>query len=339
MRTLILGGTVFLGRHVAAEALARGHELTLFTRGRHGAELFPEAEHLRGDRGGDLSALERGEWDVVVDTSGMRGRDVGASARLLAGRAGHYVFVSSVNAHPDWPEQPVDEDSRVWEDDGLDDYGAQKAASERAVEAAMPGRSAAVRAGLIVGPHDNIFRLPWWVQRIAAGGDVPVPGDPTREMQLIDARDLAGWMLDLGERGRAGAFCATGPIDQTTRGALFEAIRAATGGTARLHWIPDAVLRDSGLEAWVQIPLWVPEDEFPGAWRVGTAAAEAAGLRTRPVETTVADVWAWLRDGGAGELHDWGAEARATGIPPEREADLLAAAGVPAPHDLPGARV
>jgi nucleoside-diphosphate-sugar epimerase len=323
VRTLVLGGTVFLGRHVAAEALRRGHEVTLFTRGRHGAGLFPQAVHLHGDRSGDLTALEQGEWDVVVDTSGRRAADVEASARLLAGRVGHYVFVSSVNAHPDWPEQPVDESSRTWET-GDDEYGPQKAAAERAVEAALPGRWNAIRAGLIVGPHDNIFRLPWWVRRIAEGGDVLAPGDPERPLQLIDARDLSAWMLDLGERGVAGAFCATGPRGMTTMGGLLEAAVAATGSGARLHWAPDALLRDSGLQAWVEIPLWLPGDEFPGAWRIGTAAAEAAGLRARPVEETVADVWAWLRDGGADELHDWGAEARATGIPPEREAELLA---------------
>jgi nucleoside-diphosphate-sugar epimerase len=326
MRTLILGGTVFLGRHVAAEALARGHELTLFTRGRHGSELFPEATHLRGDRGSDLSALETGEWDVVVDTSGRRAADVAASARLLADRAGHYVFVSSVNAHPGWPEAVVDESSPTWQSEE-DDYGAQKAASERAVEAAMPGRATAVRAGMIVGPHDNTWRLPWWVERVGRGGDVLAPGDPERTVQLVDARDLAAWMLDVGERGIAGAFCATAPPDRTTLRDVLEAAQRASGSDARLHWAPDALLRESGLEPWIEIPLWLPEDEFPGTWRVGTAAAEAAGLRTRPVAETVADVWAWIRDGGRSELHDWGQEARATGIPPERERELLARLG------------
>jgi nucleoside-diphosphate-sugar epimerase len=325
-KTLILGGTVFLGRHVAAEALRRGHELTLFTRGRHGTDLFGEATHRHGDRASDLSALARGEWDVVVDTSGRRAADVEASARLLADRAGHYVFVSSINAHPDWPEQVVDETSPTWQTDD-DDYGAQKAAAERAVEAAMPGRASAVRAGLIVGPHDNVFRLPWWIERVSRGGDVLAPGDPERALQLIDARDLAAWMLDLGQRGIAGPFCATGPPGQTTMRAVLESAIAASGSDARLHWAPDALLRDSGLEPWVQVPLWLPEDEYPGTWRVGTAAAQAAGLRPRPVAVTVADTWAWLRDGGAGELHDWGEDARATGIPPERERELLAQLG------------
>jgi nucleoside-diphosphate-sugar epimerase len=323
VRTLILGGTVFLGRHVAAEAVARGHEVTLFTRGRHGAELFGEAARLRGDRAGDLTALEDGEWDAVVDTSGRRAADVAASAELLADRAGHYVFVSSVNAHPDWPQHPVDEDAPTWQSDD-EDYGAQKAASERAAEAAMPGRVTAVRAGVITGPHDNVFRLPWWVQRIAAGGDVLAPGDPERTVQLVDARDLAAWMLDLGERGVAGEFCATAPAGVTPMRAVLEAAVEATGSDARLVWAPDALLSASGLEPWVEVPLWLPEAEFPGTWRIGTARAEAAGLRCRPVEETVADVWAWLRDGGARELGDWGADDRATGLPPERERELLA---------------
>src|SRR3954451_4634136 len=227
MRILILGGTVFLGRHVAAEALARGHELTLFTRGRNNPDLFPQATHLRGDRSSDLSALGSGEWDIVVDTSGYKGEEVAASAQLLADRAGHYVFVSSVNAHPDWPERPVDENSPTWQTDD-DDYGAQKAAAERAAAAAMPGRVAIVRAGMIVGPYDVTMRFPWWVQRIARGGDVLAPGDPERTVQLIDARDLAAWMLDLGEQRVGGAFCATAPAGVTTFREVLEATIEAT---------------------------------------------------------------------------------------------------------------
>src|SRR4051794_7235408 len=323
MRTLVLGGTVFLGRHVAAEALARGHELTLFTRGRHGAELFPEAAHLRGDRRGDLAALRDGEWDVVVDTSGYRAADVGASAELLADRCSHYVFVSSINAYPAWPEQPVDEDSPVWESDA-DDYGPAKAASERAAEAAMPGRVAAVQAGLILGPHDGVFRLPWWVRRIARGGDVPAPGDPARELQIIDARDLAAWMLDLAERRVAGVFNGTGPAGMTTMGELLGAAVEATGSGVRLRWVPESALRALEVEPWTELPLWAPEDEMAGAWRIGTERAQAAGLRCRPVSETVADVAAWLRDGGEAELGDWNAEVRPPPMSPERERELLA---------------
>jgi nucleoside-diphosphate-sugar epimerase len=317
MRTLILGGTVFLGRHVADEALARGHELTLFTRGVHGR--IDGAEHLIGDRTGDLSALEGREWDVVVDTSGYEAEHVARSSALLGDA--HLVFVSSCNVYPGWPEEPVDEDSPVWESG--DDYGAQKAASERAAEAALPGRVAAVRAGLICGPHDNVFRLPWWVKRIAAGGRVPAPGDPGRTVQLIDARDLAAWMLDLGERRVAGAFNGTAPPGRTTMGEVLEAAVAATGSGAELVWIPDERLTEAGVEPWTELPLWLPEAGFPGTWQVGTERAQAAGLRCRAIAETVADVWAWLRDGGEGELAEWRSEHRPPPMTSRREHELF----------------
>jgi len=320
MRTLILGGTVFLGRHVAAEALARGHELTLFTRGRHNADLFPEAEHLVGDRGGDLSALEGREWDVVVDTSGYRAEDVARSSALLGDA--HLVLVTSVNVYPAWPEAPVDEDSPVWETEE-DDYGQQKAASERAAEAAMPGRVAHVRAGLIAGPHDNVFRLPWWVRRIGQGGRVPAPGAPGRPVQIVDARDLAAWMLSLAEDRVAGAFNATAPAGRATMGDVLGAAVAATGADAALEWVPDERLQAVGVEPWIELPLWLPHAEFPGTWAVGTTRAQAAGLRCRPVAETVADVWTWLAAGGASELDDWRAEHRPPPMNVARERELL----------------
>jgi len=308
MRILVLGGTVFLGRHVAAAALARGHDLTLFTRGVHGTDLFPEATRLVGDRAGDLSALAAGEWDAVIDTSGFQAEHVGRVCELLADRIGHYVFVSSCNAYPAWPEEDVDEDSPTWQSDD-DEYGPQKAACERAAEAALRGRFATVRAGLVCGPHDNVFRLPWWVKRIAAGGRVPAPGDPAQPVQLVDARDLADWMLDLGEQRIAGAFNGTSPAGTQTMGEVLEAAVAATGSDAEL--------------------VWIPAKEFPGTWTIGTERAQASGLRCRPIAETVADVWAWLRDGGEAELSEYRAELRPAPMSAEREAELLAA--VPPP--------
>jgi 2'-hydroxyisoflavone reductase len=321
MRILVLGGTVFLGRHVAAAALARGHELALFTRGRHGADLFPEAEHLIGDRTGDLSALEGGDWDAVIDTSGYEAADVARCAQLLADRVGHYVFASSCNVYPAWPEEIVDEDSPVWLEG--DDYGAQKAASERALEAALPGRVATVRAGLICGPHDNVFRLPWWVRRIAAGGRVPAPGKPSDWVQLVDARDLASWMLDLGEQRVPGAFNGTAPAKRQTMGDVLDAAVAATGADAELVWIPDERLVAAEVEPWMELPLWLPAAEFPGTWQVGTERAQAAGLRCRPIAETVADVWSWLRDGGESELDEWRSEHRPRPMELARQESLL----------------
>ena len=321
MRILVLGGTVFLGRHVVAEALARGHEPTLFTRGLHGADLFPEAERLHGDRGGDLAPLRGRGWDAAIDTSGYEPAHVAAAAAL---DVGHYVFVSSCNVYPDWPDAPVDEDSPVWETDA-DDYGPKKAACERAAEAALPGRVAHVRAGLLVGPHDNVFRLPWWVRRIAAGGAVPAPGDPGRSVQLVDARDLAAWMLDLAEGRVAGRFNGTGPLGQATMGDVLAAAVAATGSAAELRWIPDAALEGARVEPWTELPLWLPP-AFRGTWAVGTERAQAADLRCRPVAQSVADVAAWLRAGGERELGDWGAANRPEPMSRERERELLALA-------------
>src|SRR3954469_8308171 len=250
MRILVLGGTVFLGRHVAAEALARGHELTLFTRGLHGAGLFPDAEHVRGDRA-DVSPLAGRPWDAAVDTSGYEPGPVAASAAL---DIGHYVFVSTVNVYPGWPEEVVDEDSRTHQG-GEDHYGPLKAASERAAEAVRPARFATVRAGSIVGPHDNVFRLPRWLQRIARGGAVPAPGDPEQHVQLIDARDLAAFLVDLAEQRVPGAFNGTAPIGQATLRAVLEAAVAATGSDAQLRWVPDAALESAGAETWMEPTL------------------------------------------------------------------------------------
>jgi nucleoside-diphosphate-sugar epimerase len=321
VRLLILGGTVFLGRHVAADAIARGHDVTLFHRGRHGADLFPRAEHVLGDRAADLSALDGRSWDAAIDTSGYEPADVQASAERLAGAVDHLGFVSTCNVYPAWPSEPVSEESPVWTQG--DDYGPKKAACERAAEEAMPGRVAHLRAGLLCGPHDNLFRLPWWVRRIARGGDVPAPGDPGRTVQLIDARDLARWSLDLAERGHAGVYNATAPAGRTTMADVLGAAVAVTGSGARLRWIPDDTLLESGCEPWTELPLWAPERGMPGTWRVDAARAHDAGLRCRPIEETVADVWAWLRDGGEQRLPDWFAENRPAEMPAERERRLL----------------
>jgi nucleoside-diphosphate-sugar epimerase len=320
MRLLVLGGTIFLGRHVTDEALRRGHEVTVFHRGRHGADLFPEAEHALGDRAGDLAPLRGREWDAAIDTSGYEPEDVARSSGL---DLGHLVFVSTCNVYPGWPAEVVDEDTPVWTEG--DDDGPKKAACERAAEAAMPGQVASVRAGLLCGPHDNVFRLPWWVRRIGAGGDVVAPGHAARTVQLIDARDLAAWMLDLAEQRVAGAFNGTAPAGPTTMGDVLEAAVEVTGSDARLHWLPDDVLLAHDVKPWDELPLWLPEAAGAGTWAVGTERAQAAGLRCRPVAETIADTWAWLRDGGEAQLPDWHADVRPRGLTPEREAELLAA--------------
>jgi nucleoside-diphosphate-sugar epimerase len=308
MRILVLGGTVFLGRHVAEAALARGHEVTIYSRGRHGT---PPAgvEHVRGDRA-DLAPLRGRAWDAIVDTSGYTREQVAASTEL---DAGHYVFVSTCNVYPDWPEKLVDEDSPTWQSG--EGYGELKAACERVGFAR--GRFATVRAGLLVGPGDNIFRLPWWVRRVMEGGRVPAPGDPERQLQLIDARDLAGFLVDLAEQRVEGAFNGTAPIGQTTFREVLEA-----AGDAELVWIPDERLEAAEVQPWVELPLWIPP-RFEGTWRIGTHRAQQAGLRSRPIAQTVRDVRKWLELGGEAELDGWREEMRPPRMSREREDALF----------------
>jgi nucleoside-diphosphate-sugar epimerase len=306
MRILILGGTVFLGRHVVAAALERGHDVTTYSRGLHG-RVPDGVQHVRGDRA-DVAPLRGRSWDAVIDTSGFDPAHVAASAAL---DVGHYVFVSSCNAYRDWPDKPVDEDSPVWEDG--EGYGPDKAAAERIV---LPD-GAVVRAGLIVGPHDNVFRLPWWVRRIMEGGVVPAPGNPDRPVQIIDARDLAAFLLRLAEERIPGAFNGVGPVGQTTMRELLEA-----AGDADLRWIPDEQLEAAEVEPWIELPLWIPE-RYVGTFGVGNERAAAAGLRCRPVAETVADVRAWLEAGGEAELDGWRAEHRPPRMSHEREDALI----------------
>jgi 2'-hydroxyisoflavone reductase len=296
MRLLILGGTLFLGRHLAHEAVARGHDLTLFNRGRTAPDLFPEAERLRGDRDGDLGALRGREWDAVIDTSGYDPQAVGESAGLLAPAVGHYTFVSSISAYGTFPEQGMDEDAPTATDaaeDVSEGYGARKASCERVVASAFAGRSCTVRSGLLVGPHDPTERFAVWVHRLAAGGRVRAPADREQPVQLVDARDLAAWMLDGAEQGRAGTFNATGPAEPLTLGETLERIRDATGGAADLEWVDGEALLAEGLEPWDDVPLWIDLPRHPelrGFMAVDVSRALAAGLAFRPLEETVRDV-------------------------------------------------
>jgi 2'-hydroxyisoflavone reductase len=335
MRLLVLGGTRFLGRGVVQAALAAGDEVTTFTRGESGAP--PDGvEALHGDRhrADGLAALAGRDWDAVVDTCGYVPRAVGEAARLLADHAGHYVFVSSMNAYPGWPAEPVTAGSPVHAcapDAGSADgtfepaqYGEYKAGSERAVDEFFAGRSTHVRAGQIVGPHDNSGRLPWWVKRIGRGGEVLAPGDPARTMRFVDARDLGAWCVHCARDGVTGAFPATGPDGQSSYGELFEACRQATNSDARFTWVPDSFLTEHEVGVWTELPIWAPAAENPGLWEQDTSAAEQAGLRCRPVAETIADTAAWLAEVGDPPLES-SFFRRTPGMDPAREADLLAA--------------
>ena len=303
MKLLVLGGTVFLGRHVTECALARGHDVTLFHRGHHGADLFPAVERIIGDRDGGLDALHGRTWDAVVDTSGYVPRIVGASARTLASSCGFYAFVSSVSVYSDFSQVAMTEDAPVGvlDDTSTEEitgetYGPLKALCEQAVADAFGTRCAIVRPGLIVGPCDPSDRFTYWPARLDRGGEVLAPGNPDRPVQFIDARDLASWIVDLCERAQSGTYNAVGPGHRYTFGELLDECRRASGQSATLTWVPDAFLIAQGVEPWTGLPLWIPDDaNMSGLETVSGTRAYGAGLRCRSVGETVADTLAWHR--------------------------------------------
>ncbi len=331
MRVLVLGGTVFVGRHIVETALEAGHEVSIFTRGQHGPELFPEVERLRGDRDGDLSALATGEWDAVVDTSGYFPRQVRGSAEALAGRVGHYTFISSGSVYADQSVGGRAEDARVIElpsdePEGLgspEAYGGFKVLCERAAEDVLPGRVLSVRAGLIVGPYDPTNRFTYWVTRLARGGSTLAPEPRSQPVQWIDARDLAEWILRSAEDRLSGVFNAIGPTEPCTLGELLERMR----GDAELVWADERWLHEQGVEPFQDLPLWLAptvDPDWAAFFGMDASKAIAAGLRFRPLEDTVRATLAWAQRETPGPK-DIGVAMQPGGLAPDRERELLAA--------------
>lgn len=324
MRLLVLGGTHFLGRHVVTAALERGHEVATFTRGVSGEP--PEGVRpLRGDRN-DPEALPAAlaGWrpELVVDTSCQTRAAAQNAAAALADVAG-YAFVSSLNAYRNWPPGPVgpEDDEPAWDSED-DDYGPNKAAAERILGQALGERFLSARAGLIVGPFDRLYRLGWWLDRIAAGGRVVVPAEGVDQpIALVDVRDLAGWLVETAERGQGGAVNSTGPVGMTTLGGLLDTCREVTGGDAAWVPVPEADLQAAEVQPWVHLPMWLPADIARTAWEVDTTRARALGLPSRPVADTVADTWAW-QQGAERPVPPAGREL--PGLPAELERRLLA---------------
>ncbi|MFE2550368.1 NAD-dependent epimerase/dehydratase family protein [Streptomyces sp. NPDC059355] len=325
MKLLMLGGTEFVGRAITEDALARGWEVTVFHRGHHAPP--PGTRALHGDRTapGGLDALAAGEWDLVVDTWSGAPTAVRDSARLLAGRAGRYVYISSRSVYAYPAPAGLTEDGPVVDgsaDAGSTAYAEDKRGGEIAAVDAFGDRALLVRAGLILGPYENVGRLPWWLDRTARGGPTPAPGRPGLPIQYIDVRDLAHWTLDAAEAGHGGPYDVVAPSGHATMGALLEACAAVTGGGAELRWIDQDRIAEAGVEPWTELPIWLPEGELHDYMFGGDVSkALAAGLKCRPVEETVADTWAWLRslDGPLPLRHDRSAK----GISAEREAVLL----------------
>ena len=325
MWLLVLGGTLFLGRHIATAALARGHDVATFTRGRTGRP--PEgARDLHGDRD-DPDALPRAldGWqpDLVVDTSCQTRAAARHAAAVLSGVRG-YASVSSLNAYACWPPGPVgrEDDEPTWDTED-DDYGPNKAYAERVIGAAVGEGFLTARAGLIVGPLDPVYRLGWWLDRVARGGRVVVPEEGVDQpISLVDARDLARWLVESAELGRSGAVNATGPAGMTTLGGLLDVCRQVTGSHAEWVPVPEAELLAAGVQEWVHLPLWLQQEVARTAWDVDTARARELGLTTRSLAETVADTWGWMQTAPRPPAP---ANRPVPGLPEELEARLLAA--------------
>ncbi|MFF3277309.1 NAD-dependent epimerase/dehydratase family protein [Streptomyces chrestomyceticus] len=338
MRILIMGGTWFLGRAVAEEALRRGWEVCTFNRGRSGLDV-PGVRALHGDRTDpqDLAALASyGPWEAVVDTSSseLPPRDVLAGARALQAVTGRYVYVSTVNAYRDWPEAPLTETSELLDGppeadaeygrlpDGWEGpdwyYGRQKAGAERAVlEVFGERRSVLLRPGVILGPGEYVGRLPWWLRRAERGGRILAPGDPAKSIQPVDVRDVAAFALDQAAASAGGAYNVVAPVGRETMGGLLEACLEVTGRRGKLCWVPDAFLLEQAVEQWTELPLW---RTHAGVWNVASQRAQAAGLVCRPLAQTVDATWQWLRAGGVPVAHPRAAEH---GLDPCEEQRLL----------------
>jgi 2'-hydroxyisoflavone reductase len=324
MKLLMLGGTVFLGKHIVEAAQDRGHEITLFNRGEHHPELFPEVEKLRGDRKGDLAALrqEGRQWDAAIDTSGYIPRVVRASTQALADVVGHYTFISSISAYADFTKPDLTEDAPLakLDDEAVEEvtnesYGALKALCEQAATTTVPGRVFIVRPGLIVGPDDPTDRFTYWPCRAARGGEMLAPGEPDQPTQFIDVRDLAAWIVKMVEGRKTGVYNATGPDYVLSMGKFLGECKAVTKSAVSLAWIGEAFARDLMEERNINFQPWVPA-EYAGMRSANCQKAYAEGLTFRPLSETIRATLDWK---SASPTRD----TMLSGLSPEQEEALL----------------
>jgi len=328
MKLLVLGGTHHVGRAVVEVALARGDQVTTLTRGVSGPSAAGAQERHadRTDPAQLRAALGDDTWDAVIDTWSGAPRVVLDSATLLAGRAGHYGYVSSRSVHQ-WPfPAGADESTPVVDGDPAsqegDDYSAAKRGGELAAIEGFGDRALLARAGLILGPYEIVGRMPWWLRRIERGGDVLAPGPADQPLQYIDCRDLAAWMLTAADRGLGGPYSTVSQPGHATTGSLLEAAVATVGSDARLVWVPPEVIAAAGIEPWTELPVWAPADgETEGLHTGDVSKVYAAGLTCRPVGETVADTWAWLQAEGDPPVRPG---RPGHGLDPDREREVLA---------------
>jgi 2'-hydroxyisoflavone reductase len=322
MRLLIIGGTRFLGRHLVEAALARGHQVTIFNRGKTNPHLFPQIEKLRGDRDGRLFALEGRTWDAIIDTCGYIPRVVNQTVELFAKKVDNYTFISSISVYAYPSQRGMDETAQLGrlKDESVEaitdeTYGPLKALCERVVEGTFREKALIIRPGLIVGPHDPTNRFTYWPVRMARGGEVLAPGDRDRQVQFIDGRDLADWILKLIQNGSFGYFNATGPSFPLTMAAFLQACQQAVESESWLTWVSERFLLEQGVKPFTELPLWLPEKEN-GLMTVDLWKALALGLEFRSIRETILDTLAWHRSRNGNRL-------LGAGLNPEKEAQIL----------------
>ena len=333
MKLLIIGGTRFVGRHLVENALARGHEITLFYRGQTNPDLFPSATHLHGDRKTEegMSLLSGQQWDAVIDTCGYEPKVTNLSAQTLKDRVELYCFISTISVYKNPLLPNSDENAPLGRLDNLtnlnevtltnETYGPLKVHCEEGITEILGARALHIRPGLIVGPHDPTDRFTYWPHRVMTGGNILAPGTPELAAQFVDARDLAAWTLDAVEAKLSGAYNVAGRT--VTFGAILRACEEATGMPSEMReikWIPEAWLQENGVQPWVELPLWISSNDadMAGFNTMSSAKAIAAGLTYRPLLDTVRDTMAWDKTRIITE-NSW-----KNTLKPEREEELIA---------------
>lgn len=294
---LVLGGTGFIGPHLVRLAVARGHRVTIFTRGRRAADLPDAVERLVGDRNGQLDALTGRRWDAVIDDSATNPAWVRQSTARLAS-SGRYLFTSSTGVYYPYLRRGLTEADAVHTDlrrpdDASERYGTSKAACEDVVGRAFRERGLVVRPTYIAGPGDPTDRFTYWPVRLAEGGDILAPGDGSGPIQYIDVRDLAAFMLTLVERRASGVYNVVGPATPTTIADFLRDAAAALGLTARLTWVDEATLASRRIDG--MVPWILARGDDLGHTSIRTTRSTAAGLTCRPVADTVRDTLTWFR--------------------------------------------
>jgi 2'-hydroxyisoflavone reductase len=333
LRILILGGTGFIGPYQVQYAVARGHKVTVFNRGKRQADLPKAVEHLQGDRNGQLDALKGRQWDVCIDNPTTFPKWVRDAGAILKGNVNQYVFISTISTYANYQKAGMDEDWELAAYKGADpyaetkitgeNYGPLKVLSEKEAEKWFPGKTTIIRPGLIVGPGDESDRFTYWPVRIDRGGEVLAPNLPDDPVQIIDARDLSEWTIRMCEQGATGVYNATGPVEPISIAEELYGIRAVMSGNTdvRFTWVPAAFLAKHEVRPWMEMTTWVPNNGDNAGWgRVSVARALAKGLTYRPLAVTAKDTLDWWKS-----LPEERRSKPRAGLAAEKESTVLAA--------------